>query len=364
MEASEHRHRAVAEAADWWVQLQSSDVPAPIRERYVRWLCESPVHVAEMLRVAQVHGALEQFGGWAELQTSSEDISSGNVIPLVPFRRRAFSPLDSKWPSFRIGAITACLGLIVIATIWLPLHNTGESIVTARGERREVALNDGSTVQLDPETKLRVQFSDRVRSIALERGRALFKVAKNPNRPFEVRADDTLVRAVGTAFGVDHQSSGVVVTVAEGKVAVIQTKPFSSALNQPDPAPLSLVANQQITVGNGSAQSIHEVNSGRALAWAQGRLVFDNERLSAVVAQFNRYNHVQIHVTDASLAAREISGVFDATDPESFIEFFQSVAKVQIDRGTDLDINIVPRQTGEHDCPDVDRTAANCQRYQ
>jgi transmembrane sensor len=70
--------------------------------------------------------------------------------------------------------------------------------------------------------------------------------------------------------------------------------------------------------------------------------VFENDSVSSVVAQFNRYNHVQIHVTDAALSARPISGVFDATDPESFIAFFQSVAAVRVDRGDDH-INISPR---------------------
>src|SRR5579859_984529 len=83
MDPSERRNRTVAEAADWWAQLQSNDAPRSTREQYVNWLRESPVHVAEMLRMAQVHGALKQFDRWAQLDTSS-DVGSDNVIPLTP----------------------------------------------------------------------------------------------------------------------------------------------------------------------------------------------------------------------------------------------------------------------------------------
>jgi transmembrane sensor len=340
MDASERRNRAVAEAADWWAQLQSDDAPRSTREQYVSWLRESPIHVAEMLRMAQVHGGLKQFARWAQLDTSSE-AATGNVVSLT--QPAGFSRPNRRSQTFRLWTIAASVGLIAVATTWFQLSTRGEVIVAERGERREVALSDGSTVQVDPETQLRVKFNDRTRSIWLEHGRAVFKVAKNPNHPFEVHAEDTVVRAVGTAFGVDRQSGTVVVTVAEGKVAVIRTMASSLQPNQPGPLPLSLVANQQVTISkSGPAEPVHKVDSGRALAWAEGRLVFENDSVSSVIAQFNRYNHVQIHVTDAALAARPISGVFDATDTESFIAFFQSVAAVRVDRA-DGHINISPR---------------------
>jgi transmembrane sensor len=343
MDASERRHRAAAEAADWLVQLQANDAPRSAREKYVDWLRESPVHVAEMLRMAQIHGALKQFNGWAQIDTRPEGENDTVVCLTRPNPGQLARP-DRKSQTLRVWALAASVGLIAIVTTWFQLGARGDLIVTDRGERREVALNDGSMVQVDPETRLRVKFNDRIRGIWLEHGRALFKVAKNPKRPFEVHADDTVVRAVGTAFGVDRQSGGVVVTVAEGKVAVIRTMMTSLQSSQPDRLPLALVANQQVTIRNtGPPEPVHKVDSGRALAWAEGRLVFENDRVSSVVAQFNRYNHVQIHVTDATLAARPISGVFDATDPESFVAFFQSVAAVRIDRSEGQGINISPR---------------------
>src|SRR5882724_2750396 len=82
MDASERRRRVAEEAAEWWVLLQG-EVSRAEREAYVDWLRESAVHVAEMLRVAQVHGALAQFKRWADLPTGGSGEAPGNVVALA-----------------------------------------------------------------------------------------------------------------------------------------------------------------------------------------------------------------------------------------------------------------------------------------
>jgi len=232
----------------------------------------------------------------------------------------------------------------------------GRVIETDRGERREVVLADGSLLQVDPETRLRVKYSDTVREVFLERGRALFHVAKSPFRPFLVKADDTIVRAVGTTFAVEQLLQGVVVTVAEGKVAVFPTSRASATAAQsgkvvqapdrpstenPAAGEVLLSANQQVEVQHsGSAAAVREIDSQRALAWAQGRLVFQNDQLGQVIAEFNRYNRVQLTVTDPELAAKPVSGVFNAAEPEAFIAFLQSVTNIEIVRDGDRSITI------------------------
>jgi transmembrane sensor len=94
--------------------------------------------------------------------------------------------------------------------------------------------------------------------------------------------------------------------------------------------------------GSGSAQPVREIDSGRELAWADGRLIFENESVSDAVKQFNRYNRVQLYVKDSALAQRPISGVFSAADPESFVAFIQSVAAVRVTRSDAIEITIEP----------------------
>jgi transmembrane sensor len=385
MDASDRQKRSAAEAAEWWVTLQG-EVSRTQREQYVDWLRESPLHVAEMLHVAQVHGALEQFQGWSGIQTHGLDPEGDNIVTLAtalphPEARVNTSARRPRRP-FVWAAAAALLLIACSGTIFLRSARSG-FIQTERGERREVALDDGSVVQVDPETLLRIKYEKHLRRVFLEHGRALFRVAKNPERPFLVESNDTTVRAVGTAFAVEQQDNAVLVTVAEGKVAVFPTQLFSSssgfppvpsdtgtrdAAETPPRGPLAslhngsrrvggdsrslplptgsaaaiyLVANQQVSVARfGNAEAVHAVDSDRALAWADGRLIFENSTVADAVQQFNRYNRIQIIVHDVALTRRSVSGVFSAADPESFAAFLQSVARVRITHGDNADIAI------------------------
>lgn len=367
MDATDRRQRAAQEAAEWWVTLQG-DPARDERERFVDWLRESAIHVAEMLRIAQVHGALAQFERWSQLPTGSglEQVSEPeNVIPLRPADSHTQLPQRqgsgaSRQPlrlrsSPTRWAIAASLLIFAVATSWLLIQPRGQTIETQRGERREVALSDGSVVQVDPGTLLKVNFESHARRVVLERGRALFHVAKNAERPFFVQADGTVVRAVGTAFAVERATEAVVVTVAEGRVAVV---PRSAPAVKQDPptrevagsraasagsavTEIVLSANEQLTVeSSGSAETVRSVDSRRTLAWAEGRLIFENQSVEEAVRQLNRYNRVQIVVTDPTLARRTISGVFNATDPQSFVAFLETVSSVRVTRGSSATVTI------------------------
>jgi transmembrane sensor len=249
-----------------------------------------------------------------------------------------------------LGAVAAGLAAVAATALLLPSLLREQTIQTQRGERREVSLADGSVIEVDPETRLSVAFEEHARRVTLQQGRALFKVAKNPQRPFLVDADGTTIRAIGTAFGVERQTQGVVVTVAEGKVGVFAADTFNhaadrttSASGDADPghrqssreaATVFLTADQQVTVSrSGVAKSVHNVDSERELAWAKGQLVLDNETVAAAVEEFNRYNRLQLHVVNEEVARRSVSGIFNASDPESFIGFLQTVTPVRVTRG-------------------------------
>jgi transmembrane sensor len=387
MDASDRRRRAAREAAEWWVVLQD-DVSRSQREQFVDWLRESAVHVSEMLRVAQVHGALAQFERWAKIPTDGSSDASGTVVPIGTAEAETAHELSSpRRPSHWRLVWGVAASLVLLAGLFLFL-SSDQVIQTERGDRREVALADGSVLQVDPETRLRVDYEAHIRRVFLERGRALFRVAKNAKRPFVVMADATSVRAVGTAFAVEQGQNVVVVTVQEGHVAVLpsrageavgpdlrvdepvaSTKIDSPSFSAPSASPerassqgtaaigvtkrkaqdsllagigeIVLGADEQITVeGSGAAEPVREIDSHRALAWAEGRLVFENDTVEHAVREFNRYNRIRLTVGDAVLAQRTISGVFSAADPESFVAFIQSVATVRITRDDASDITI------------------------
>lgn len=341
MDANERRARATREATQWWNRLSiepAGNISKTDRELFTQWLRESPLHVAELLRIAHVHDSLERFKLWSEIEGDAAN-DAANVIPFrdATDESEENSPadasstdLDGKSPATRprarLWAIAASACFVVVLAGWFALGTRGQVIETDLTERRQVMLDDGSVVQLEPETLLRVKFVDHERRVALERGRALFRVAKDTQRPFLVSSGHTSVRAVGTAFGVENNRRGVIVTVAEGKVAVARTRDDGAAPGQQPsmPADVLLTAGQQITVkDSGAVETVRAVDTTRALAWAEGQLVFENETLAHVVTEFNRYNRTQLRISDDQLASRRVSGVFEATDTETLLAFIQ-----------------------------------------
>jgi transmembrane sensor len=335
MDHRDRRHRAALEAAEWVLRLQDQTVTRSERARYVQWLRESPLHVAEMLRVSHVHSELADFPYWskiAPLDVSSADASvlelSGARGPAIrksrPVRRVRF------W--LYVSAVAAGIAILGVALVYFGDFRY-RTIDTGIGERRTVSLADGSDVRVSPETTLRVHFTKNERRVTLSRGDVLFRVAKDPAKPFLVETHRTRVRAVGTAFGVEYHHDSVIVTVEEGRVAVAQSpaEPSPSVARAPAVAEISLDADQQIIVPQaGSMGQVHKVDSHRELAWADGHLVFDHDSVAEVVQQFNRFNRVQIKVLDSQLGARPVSAVFNVSDPKAFVTFLESVANIRV----------------------------------
>src|SRR5882724_3991792 len=90
MDANSRRARAVAEAAEWWLRIESGELSREEREQFVDWLRESAVHVAEMLRMAEVHGALERFHDWVRIPTDDAQADAAQAATnVVAFASRA-----------------------------------------------------------------------------------------------------------------------------------------------------------------------------------------------------------------------------------------------------------------------------------
>jgi transmembrane sensor len=386
MDLNERRERAHAEAAEWWLRLEAGPLSLRENEEFADWLRESAVHVAEMIKMGRLHSMLEAFPDWHLVATAEGREAIDSV---VPFTHDAADQSVTAWTSpgksadlrtrmrrrWWLGAALAAVATVATVTLWLSISPGADVIQTGRAERRGVTLVDGSLIQIDPQTRLRIEFKPHTRDVQLEEGRALFRVAKDPNRPFLVQAGATVVRAVGTQFGVERGRSGIVVTVASGKVAVFASGPAqdligsagskglartAGARGAPPPgrrrsneresaipgattpgdadSVVFLTAGEQMTVAQGGiSDPVKQVDSASALAWAEGRLVFENAQVTDVLEQFNRYNVIQLHVGDRQLASRSVHGVFDASEPESFISALQTVTAVRVDRrGLDI----------------------------
>jgi transmembrane sensor len=293
------------QAREWLIRLDS-DTPLNDKESEAlrEWLARSPAHRAELKRLSQF---------W----------SSANVLTelAVPVKRRT--------PVFRVARLSLAaafaIAVVALGSWWgLGLRSiTGGSFGTAIGQQQLLTLKDGSTVRLNTDSQVQVNYRENMRQIRLLRGEALFTVARDAKRPFEVHTPNGVVRAVGTAFSVHVDGNETSVAVTHGKVDIITAEEGVA------PAKLGSLMAGEVTTFHGSLPSVEpeiqiqhlsEDELQRRLAWHEGYLVFAGEPLSEVVKEVNRYSPTRLEVADARLASMTIGGRFKVGDLDAVLD--------------------------------------------
>jgi len=189
-------------------------------------------------------------------------------------------------------------------------------LATAIGEIRQMPLADGSRVTLDTLSRVSVSYEPTTRLVRLESGEALFNVAKDPGRPFVVQAGDTRVRAVGTAFIVRRHADGAVeVTVTQGTVDVWRETSVPAAVVRLAAGNRMLATPQSIS----QPQPLSHAELDGAVAWETGIIDLNGRTLGDAAAEFNRYNHEAVVISDPQLAAQKVVGRFEAGNPTAFV---------------------------------------------
>lgn len=312
------------EAARWLMRLGQAPDDAAIFEAFEDWRDAAPEH-RQAFEAVQESWAL--FGDQAaapELLVLRRD-ALGRAGGMG--KRRGLD-LDRRGVAAGLAALAA--GPLAVYG-WRRLHpDDRQTLRTAVGEQRTVTLSDGSRVSLDANTLVRVAYSPALRLAEVVEGRAHFEVAKDKARPMQVRAGTRTVTALGTAFTVEHEGARVVVTLVEGRVAVTETAPARGGA----PPVKELAPQQQLVFAADATPLMHEaVDVERAMAWREGKLVFDDESLADAVARVNNYSRVKIVVEDAPARALKISGIFNAGDTPAFVEAVQSYFPVDVSTG-------------------------------
>jgi transmembrane sensor len=360
------------EASTWFVEARAGDLDDAARREFDRWLRRSPEHLSAYLEIAAIWNEgpeLDPTHKWdADTLIAQAREEPGNVVPLsgsaaAPELQESVprpQAVASRHPSalgegsgersrrklIALAASVAALTALGAVWIWFALFSGVYS--TAIGEQRSIELSDGSTVEMNSKSRIRVHYSRAERTVDLIAGQALFHVAKEHARPFIVRADGTRVKAVGTEFDVYEKRSGTVVTVVEGEVAVLapvtadaQPPGQGSAVpNEIAIATISVSAGEQLTVTPSVARKSEHPNLAAATAWTERRIVFESAALSEVAEEFNRYNQRQLVIEDPGLYDFHISGVFSSTDPDSLIRFLRERPGVKVsETGSEIRIS-------------------------
>jgi|SRR5579872_111552 len=404
--AQEPNPALFAEATGWLVDFREGYVDSGGERRFYAWLRRSPEHIRAYMEVAAL---------WADIPRLASDmvIDVDHLVAQARAQNRvtqlkgvnaeedtaprelhiATNRTLGRWPLLRphwaLAAVVVVASLVGLLAWWQ--LGRGSLYATGIGEQRSIALADGSMIELGARSRVRVRLGQRERDVELLSGQALFRVAKDPSRPFIVVTNNAQVRAVGTEFDVHKRTTGTTVTVLEGRVAVYATSDHSSSgssepqwpeiaqnekgLNISSPkkgttnratenrtegpavvasgaagahtstvtdslsarthprTPMFLGAGEQMTVGeSGETPLPHPLRTEAAggAAWSERTLTFEDAPLSDVVEEFNRYNERQIVLSDPALQVLRISGVFAADKPSSLLHFLSNEMQLEV----------------------------------
>jgi transmembrane sensor len=338
--------KLLARRASRWVEDMRDATPQQ-RSAFVAWLKESPANVRNFLLMSMIDQSLEAVD-----PERSHDVESllATVdptiveLPRLPARPTPKNPRRTRWAISIVAAAACVLGGSVIA--WFSMnHREPEWRVfeTAIGEQRAFELEDGSLIHLNTHSRAAIHFSAHAREVRLLDGEALFRVQHDSSRPFRVYTNDAVIQAVGTQFNVYERPQGTSVAVIEGRVNIQPATAATTLAATPRAEALSAVAQLPTSPGRivHSSEEAEITHQGEvsvraapdvtdAVAWQKRRLVFRQQTLEFIAAEFNRYSRKQIRVESPAVANRVYTGVFDADDVDSFAQALASDPRVDV----------------------------------
>lgn len=324
---------AIEARAAAWLAQRDAGLDATESADFVRWCTADPRHAAAVARLEATWSALRQLREYRPTARALPDrdlLAPRRARPALTFRR-VLLPL-------------AAAAAVTVTAVWtwrqLPLPAAlapAQVYTTTVSGYQRLALADGSVVELNDRSELRVLYSAHERRVRLVRGEAHFTVAKNRSRPFFVDTPSVAVRAVGTAFAVRLAPAQVEVLVTEGTVALHRAGPIELPRGLPSPPDPTLTAGGRalVPLDPRTPLTVERLTTGRIgelLAWQSSRLVFVDTPLAEVVAQFNRRNQLQVALGDADLGALPVGGSFRAENVEGFVRLLASNGDVTFER--------------------------------
>lgn len=287
-----------AEAAAWIARLHSDARASQDERAFKEWLVARPEHAAAFESLTGVWNSV----GEIRREPNVESRITGFALP----RRAVLAGLGAM-------AVTGT-GVFVWREAYAGVYETGI------GEQRHVALEDGTEVFLDADSRIRVRYDRKHRTIELQRGRANFRVAPDSARAFIVHAAERQIIAEASTFDVRREGEQVTVVLTRGHAAVAEAN---------GAAPASLAAGQRL-VATPVHVEIDEPSLPRLTAWQSGQAVFENDTLQDAAREMNRYSTVALSVPDPAAARLRLSGVYRVGDNVTFARSVATLLPVKL----------------------------------
>ncbi len=302
--------KEVKEQARYWLARRySGEITPTERREFEDWLGRDPRHGDAYAHVAGLWQNLDEFKPRA-----------------FPARdaARAYRP-RAQVSRVRHFQLAASLGLVLIIALAagnrLWFDQPSEFYQTVKGEQKSIFLADGSQLELNTDSAVRVEFTRNGRVIRLEHGEVLFTVNHDDGRPFDVLAGVGQIRDIGTIFNVYKQpGDAVVVTVKEGAVSITTDHITTMRLSQGD---------RLAYTADGMRTGFGRVDPASADAWRDGRITFTRSTLEEVAIQMARYHEVDFSFSSPDIKQLKLSGTFGTNDLPLFLRTLSATLPVE-----------------------------------
>jgi len=262
------------------------------------------------------------------------------IVALKPARRslRLAEIGRRAWPV--LSRTAAALALVFAggaAAIYFSHRAPQEqTYATTVGGHETLALDDGSRIELNTDTAIRIAMTGKTRKVWLDRGEAYFDVHHDAARPFVVMAGNARVTDLGTKFTVRRENARLNVSLIEGRAELDNGEKGANARSAVlKPGDVAVATRDTVAVTRKHGEVLKD-----ALGWRRGVLVFEDTELSAAAQEFNRYNRKKVIVTDAHTAHLRIGGTFPSTNVEAFADAAEAILGLHVQyRGNDIVIS-------------------------
>jgi transmembrane sensor len=316
------------EAAQWCARLAAPDCSARERQAFEQWRMASAANARAYLDAQRVLQGIDRLAGRDDRLHALAEQAFSQAHPAGCTATHSHKS-KRRW---MVPAALAASLLFAVVGIRFPQGIAGREILsseltvaytTPARERRVLSLPDGSKVHLDGDSEITVRLTRHERHIELIAGRAFFEVAHDKLRPFSVVAGNTTTTALGTQFQVLKRSEDVVVTLAEGSVAVEDVSRERRWRERLSPG-------EQLSVAADSTPSLKRTDAVAATSWTHGRLIFRGTPLAAAVDEINRYANRKVRFGDPSLADLAVSGSFIVSESDQIVTALAAVLPLRI----------------------------------
>ena len=305
----------IEKAVEWHLQLNSAAASDADRANFEAWQHQNPAHALAYSRIERMWGKFAVVEPNAAKASIESALKSGKAIKKIA--------QHGKGIAFGFVAIISAFSALQSqpAQIWLAENKT------AIGEQRSIALPDGSTLMLNTNTALDIDFSDHQRTIKLYQGEVLITVAKDKSRPLIIATSQGTARALGTKFNVKMINDATQVVVIKSSVETC-TKPNLLSINKK--MCITLYPNQGTNFTTSQIDAANNIDAENIASWSTGTMAMDNQPLNQVLTELQRYSKAQIQFNADEISNMRVSGVLPLNNMAQSLNLLAGKLPIQI----------------------------------